>query len=161
MLQLRDMNNHRRPQSILLALALLAGASVGAYAQQAAGQPAPAHPQKSTSFFDTLMEGPRLTTTPLEAPDWMKARRTGREENFVPVGPPPDQPKRTVRTPEQIQAKEAELDSIRRRHDQIASRKGFRGQIGTASAPPIKKEKPKKMPCVLTCDTGLGTPTRK
>ncbi|MBN9081639.1 MAG: hypothetical protein J0I16_09070 [Rhizobiales bacterium] len=161
MLQLRDMNNHRRPQSILLALLLLAAASVGAHAQQATGQQAPARQQKNNSFFDTLMEGPRLTTTPLEAPEWMQRRRTGREQEFVPVGPPPNQPQRTVLTEDQIKAKEAELDAVARRHDQIAGRKGYKGKIGTASAPPIKRVKPKPMPCVLTCETGLGTPTRK
>ena len=160
-LQLRDMNNHRRPHSILLALLLLAAASVGAYAQQSTGQQAPARQQKNNSFFDTLMEGPRLTTTPLEAPEWMQRRRTGREQEFVPIGRPPNQPQRTVLTEDQIKAKEAELDAVARRHDQIAGRKGYKGKIGTASAPPIKRVKPKPMPCVLTCETGLGTPTRK
>lgn len=168
MLQLRDMNNLRRPQSLLLALALLASASVGACAQgqQTAGQPAAgqqanARPQQSSNPLDTILQGPRFTTTPLESPDWMKRSRTGREQTFIPTGPPDGQPQRPVLTPDQVRAREAELDGIRRRHDQIAGRNGYRGKVGSATAPPIKREKPKPMPCMLTCDTGLGTTTRK
>jgi len=138
----------------LCALALLSVAPVAA--QQEGGRA-----QQSENPFATILRGPRFTTTPMEPQDWVKRSRPADNQAYIPVGRPPDQPRRRVMTPDEVRAKEAELDAVRARHDRLAHRKSFKGQIGSATAPPLLKKEVKKPTCVLTCDTGLGTTTRK
>lgn len=97
----------------------------------------------------------------MEPQDWVKRSRPADNQAYVPAGRPSDRPQRRVMTPDEVRAKEAELDAVRAKHDRLAHRKPFKGQIGTASAPPLLKKEVKKPTCVLTCDTGLGTTTRK
>jgi len=138
----------------ICAVALLSAAPVAA--QQSGGS---AH--NSDNPFAAILRGPRFTTTPMEPQDWVKRSRPADNEAYVPVGRPGDRSQRPVMTPDQVRAKEAELDAVRARHDRLAHRKGFKGQIGSATAPPLPKKEVKKPNCVLTCDTGLGTTTRK
>ena len=138
----------------LCALALLAAAPVAA-------QQEGARAQQSENPFATILRGPRFTTTPMEPQDWVKRSRPAENQAYIPVGRAADQPQRRVMTPDEVRAKEAELDAVRARHDRLAHRKSFKGKIGSATAPPLPKKEVKKPTCVLTCDTGLGTTTRK
>jgi hypothetical protein len=139
---------------VLCAIALLSTAPVAA--QQAAGSA-----KQSDNPFATILRGPRFTTTPIEPQDWVKQSRPTDNQAYIPVGRNTDQPGRRVMTPDEVRAKEAELDGVRAKHDRLAHRKPLTGQIGSATAPPLPKKVVKKPNCVLTCDTGLGTTTRK
>jgi hypothetical protein len=138
----------------LCAIALLSAAPVAA--QQSGGRA-----QQSENPFETILRGPRFTTTPMEPQDWIKRSRPTDTQAYIPVGRAADQPQRKVMTPDEVRAKEAELDAVRAKHDRLAHRKSLAGQIGSATAPPLPKKEVKKPTCVLTCDTGLGTTTRK
>jgi hypothetical protein len=138
----------------LCAIALLSAAPVAA--QQETGRA-----QNSDNPFATILRGPRFTTTPMEPQDWVKQSRPADNQAYIPVGRAADQPQRKVMTPDEVRAKEAELDGVRAKHDRLAHRKPLTGQIGSATAPPLPKKEAKKPNCVLTCDTGLGTTTRK
>lgn len=127
-------------------------------ARAAQVQPRPAPPKaKSKGFIETIMEGPRLTTTPPEAADWVRATR--RDPNAPrPIARPPG-PGRPLLKPDQIRAHEAQLDRLRARHDRIAGRKPPTGKFGSAAgkpeAPPVEKYKPG---CVLTCSNPIAVP---
>ncbi|MDF2115438.1 hypothetical protein PY365_07655 [Roseiarcaceae bacterium H3SJ34-1] len=138
----------------LCAFALLSTLPVAA--QQAGGSA-----QQSDNPFATILRGPRFTTTPMEPQDWVKRSRPADNQAYIPVGRNADQPQRRVMTPDEVRAKEAELDAVRAKHDRLAHRKPLNVRIGSATAPPLPKKESKKPTCVLTCDTGLGTTTRK
>ncbi len=117
----------------------------------------PAAPKREPKgFVETIMEGPRLTTTPPEAADWV--RQTRRDPNAArPAGP--TGPSRPLLTPDEIRAREAALDSARARHDKIAGRKPPTGKLGSAAGKPEPAEPEKAKPgCVLTCATPIGVP---
>jgi hypothetical protein len=140
--------------SAIWAVALLSVAPVAA-------QQSDNRAQNSENPFATILRGPRFTTTPMEPQDWVKRSRPADNEAYVPVGRPSDRSQRPVMTPDQVRAKEAELDAVRAQHDRLAHRKGFKGRIGSPTAPPLARKEVKKPNCVLTCDTGLGTTTRR
>lgn len=117
----------------------------------------PATPKREPKgFVETIMEGPRLTTTPPEAADWV--RQTRRDPNAARPAPPTG-PSRPLLTPDEIRAREAALDNARARHDKIAGRKPPTGKLGSAAGKPEPAEPEKPKPgCVLTCATPIGVP---
>jgi hypothetical protein len=108
-------------------------------------------------FVETIMQGPRFTTTPPEAANWVRASRPAANAAAAPPRRPG--PGRAVLTPDQIRAQEAQLDSLRARHDRIAGRRGPSGKLGSAAGKPEPSDAEKHKPgCVLTCSTAISVP---
>jgi hypothetical protein len=127
-------------------------------ARNAASNPKPTAAKPAPKgFMETLMEGPRITTTPPPAADWVRAARPD------PNAPRPTArtagPGRPVLTDAQIRANEAQLENLRARHDRVAGRKPPTGKFGSAAgkpqAPEVEKHKPG---CALTCSTPISVP---
>ncbi|MDP2358002.1 MAG: hypothetical protein Q8M31_18325 [Beijerinckiaceae bacterium] len=114
-----------------------------------AAKPAP------KGFLETIMEGPRLTTTPPEAADWVRASRATQKPQPRAVRAPTRE--RAVLTGDQIRANEAQLDALRTRHDRIAGRKSPAGKPGSAAGKPetpaVEQYKPG---CALNCSTPIS-----
>jgi hypothetical protein len=109
-------------------------------------------------FIETIMQGPRFTTTPPEAADWVRASRPAANTAAAPPRRPG--PGRAVLTPDQIRAQEAQLDSLRARHDRAAGRRGPSGKLGSAAGKPQPSDAEKHKPgCVLTCSTAISVPS--
>ena len=126
-------------------------------AQQSNGRGA----QQSENPLTTILRGPRFTTTLIEPKEWVKRSRPEGEQAYIPVGRNADISRRRIMTPDEVRAKEAELNAVQAKHDRLGHRKPMRGAIGSAAAPPIRKKEAKKETCILTCDTGLGTTRRR
>ncbi len=121
----------------------------GATARPASAKPAP------KGFIETIMEGPRLTTTPPEAADWVRASRA--TQNVQPRAARAPAQERAVLTGDQIRANEAQLDSLRTRHDRIVGRKSPAGKPGSAAGKPEAPEAEKYKPgCALNCSTPIS-----
>lgn len=131
--------------------------------QQAAPQMAQAQPQQAApkrqpkGFIDTILEGPRLTTTPPEAADWV--RQTRPDPNAARGPATTSSPARPLLSAEEIRAREAALDRARARHDRLAGRKPPSGKFGSAAGKPVEKgDLRPKSGCVLTCGDSIGVP---
>ena len=117
----------------------------------------PAAPKREPKgFVETIMEGPRLTTTPPEAADWV--RQTRRDPNAArpagPAGPPGP-----CSLPMKSAPARRRSTAARARHDKIAGRKPPTGKLGSAAGKPEPAEPEKAKPgCVLTCATPIGVP---
>ncbi len=126
-------------------------ANAAAKQKPTAAKPAP------KGFVETLMEGPRITTTPPPAADWVRAARP--DPNVTRPAARPAAPGRPVLTDAQIRANEAQLENLRARHDKVAGRKPPTGKFGSAAgkpqAPEVEKHKPG---CALTCSTPISVP---
>lgn len=108
-------------------------------------------------FVETIMQGPRLTTTPPEAADWVRASRP--DPNAAREAARAPGPGRPVLTDEQIRAREAQLDQARARHDRIAGRKPPTGKFGSAAGKPETAGAEAYKPgCVMTCSTPISVP---
>lgn len=119
-----------------------------------AAKPAP------KGFIDTIREGPRLTTTPPEAADWVRASRPA--QNAQPTVRRAPAQQRAVLTGDQIRANEAQLDALRTRHDRIAGRKSPTGKTGSAAGKPEAPESESYKPgCALNCSTAISVPTTR
>lgn len=117
-------------------------------------RPATAKPAQK-GFIETIMDGPRLTTTPPEAADWVRASRS--TQNAQPRAARAPAQERAVLTGDQIRANEAQLDSARTRHDRIAGRKSPAGKPGSAAGKPESPEAEKYKPgCALNCSTPIS-----
>lgn len=115
-------------------------------ARPASAKPAP------RGFIETITAGPRLTTTPPEAADWVRASRATQAAPRGSRGP-----ERAVLTADQIRANEAQMDALRARHDRAAGRKPLPGKPGSAAGKPEAAEAEKYEPgCALTCATSIS-----
>lgn len=109
-------------------------------------------------FIETIMQGPRLTTTPPEAADWVRQSRGAPTAARAPQAAAPA-PARRLLTADEIRAREAALDSARARHDRIAGRKAQTGKVGSAAGKPqVATAEKRKAGCVMTCATPIGVP---
>jgi hypothetical protein len=123
---------------------------------EAKTRPATAKPAPK-GFVETIMAGPRLTTTPPEAADWVRSSRPAPNSQSPAARAPAQQ--RAVLTGDQIRANEAQLDSLRSRHDRIAGRKPQRGTPGSAAGKPEAPEAESYKPgCALNCSTAISVP---
>jgi hypothetical protein len=110
--------------------------------------------RESKGFIDTIMQGPRLSTTPPEAADWVRASRPAPGAQRAVAAP---QPGRAVLTPDEIRAKEAQLEALRNRHDRLAGRKPPQGKFGSAAGKPPEQQAERYQPnCVMTCSPSIG-----
>lgn len=117
-----------------LALALVAGLAAPAVAQERSMSP--------LSFLN-------LRSSPIEAPDFVRNSRPA-EMDFVPVHSQRPEPAGKALTPAQIRAQEAQLDALRRDHDQLAGRKAVAGTYKPLAAEPKPKPKAAER-CVGYC----------
>ncbi len=127
-------------------------------ATNAASNPKPTAAKPAPKgFMETLMEGPRITTTPPPAADWVRAARP--DPNAPRPAARPAAPGRPVLTDAQVRANEAQLENLRARHDRVAGRKPPTGKFGSAAgkpqAPEVEEHKPG---CALTCSTPISVP---
>lgn len=108
-------------------------------------------------FVETIMAGPRLTTTTPEAADWVRASRPA--QNAQPAAARAPAQQRAVLTGDQIRANESKLDALRTRHDRIAGRRSPTGKPGSAAGKPEAPEVEKYKPgCALNCSTPISVP---
>jgi len=138
-----------------LGAAIAVGALIAPVSALAQGAPK----RQPQGFIDTLMQGPRLTTTPPEAADWVRASRA--PEGTRPGAQPQPQPQRPLLSPDEIRKREAALDAARARHDRIAGRRPPQGPFGSAARDPEAKKDDGKPACVLTCPNPIGVPRRR
>ena len=118
-----------------------------------------AQKRQPQGFIDTLLQGPRLTTTTPEPADWV--RRTRPPEGAPP--PPaaaPAAPARPRLTPDEVRRREAAREAARIRHDRLAGRKTQGGRTAPAPASEQKAETAKPG-CVMTCAEPIGVPRRR
>jgi len=151
-----DVPAIRRPR---LARALGAAIAIGALIAPVsafAQNPPKRQPQ---GFMETLMQGPRLTTTPPEAADWVRASRP--PEGTRSGARPPQQPQRPLLSADEIRKREAALDAARARHDRLAGRRSPQGPFGSAARDPEPKTGDTQPACVLTCPNPIGVPRRR
>lgn len=127
-------------------------------AAPAAPQPQQAAPKRQPKgFIDTILEGPRLTTTPPEAADWV--RQTRPDPNAPRAPATRSSPTRPLLSAGEIRAREAALDRARARHDTLAGRRTPSGKFGSAAGKPIANDNLRpKTGCVLTCGDSIGVP---
>ncbi|MFN3890685.1 MAG: hypothetical protein ACK4MV_09835 [Beijerinckiaceae bacterium] len=145
----------RAPSAPTVAQAQKEQRKTAAAAQQ--GRRAQAQPKAAPKgFIETIMEGPRFTTTPPEAADWVRATRPDPNARTVRTAPAPG---RAVMTADQIRAQEAQLDRLRASHDKVAGRKAPTGRFGSAAGKPESPTAEKYKPgCTLTCSNPISVP---
>jgi len=129
----------------------LVGASASAQEQ---GRRAP------LGFIDTILQGPKLRTDPGEPADWVKSRRPNDLQEPVRVQPGAE-PARKVLTPDQIRQREAQLDAVRVRNEQLGGRQPVRGNFASAAGTPQEKKKKVEVSCSITCDASSGVQKKK
>jgi hypothetical protein len=125
------------------ALAGAALAQTAAPAGQEAGRP-------RAGLMETILQGPKLRTTVPEPQGWVKASRPAEAREPRRVQPDAE-PRRPVLTPDQIRAREAELDNVRRRHDRLAQRKPAAGPFASAAPAPAAGPAGQPVGCALAC----------
>lgn len=140
----------------VLALAMLGAFSLGASAcaQEQGGRRAP------LGFMDTILQGPKLRTDPGEPADWVNARRPSELQEPVRVQPGAE-PGRKLLTPDEIRQREAQLDAVRVRNEQLGGRKPVRGNFASAAGTLQEKKKKVEVRCTITCDASSGVQKKK
>ena len=129
--------------------------SVSASAQQEQGGR-----RAQPGFIDTILQGPKLRTDPVEPTDWVKARRPNELQEPVRVQPGAE-PARKLLTPDEIRKIEGQLDTARARHDHLSGRKPTRGKFASAAGEPTEKKKKTEVRCTLTCNASSGVQKKK
>jgi hypothetical protein len=144
-----------------LAGGLLAGAFGGAACAQPAPAPQPEGERKpASSLLGAIVQGPKLRTTAPEPKDWVKASRPAEAREPRRVQPEAE-PRRPILSPEQIRAREAELDNVRARHDRLAERKPARGPFASAAPPAPPAAQKTSVGCAIACPPALGVKEKK
>ena len=138
------------------ALAAVLAFSPAAMAQDGAApaksQAQPAKHNASSSPLDVISKGIKLKADPVESADFVEKSRPA-ELNYVPVGGARPEPKGKLLSLDELRAKEAELDALRNRHDQLAHRKPPTKVAYNPIAQEPKKKAPKKeVSCAITCE---------
>ena len=137
--------------AVLAALAAVAAAPLSARAQSAAPAPQGEGAKPRPGLLDTILQGPNLRTTAPEPKDWVKASRPAEAREPRRVQPDAE-PRRAMLTPEQIRAREAELDNLRARHDRLGERQPARGPFASAAPPAAAAAAGQKGPgCAIAC----------
>ena len=148
-------NASMRKMSRLCAFAaVFAFVGVSASAQEQGGRRAP------LGFVDTILQGPKLRTDPGEPADWVKSRRPNELQEPVRVQPRAE-PARKLLTPDEIRQREAQLDAVRIRNEQLGGRQPVRGNFASAAGPPQEKQKKVEVRCSIACDASSGLQKKK
>ena len=124
------------------------------------GAPAANPKRQPQGFIDSLLQGPRLTTTTPEPADWVRRSRPPEGARASQPAAAPMAPARPTLSAEELRRREAALDAARARHDRLAGRKT---QGGRVTAPPKAEQKAETSPagCVMTCAAPIGVPNRR
>lgn len=148
-------NASMRKMSWLCAFAaVFAFVGVSASAQEQGGRRAP------LGFVDTILQGPKLRTDPGEPADWVKSRRPNELQEPVRVQPRAE-PARKLLTPDEIRQREAQLDAVRIRNEQLGGRQPVRGNFASAAGTPQEKKKKVEVRCSIACDASSGLQKKK
>ena len=148
-------NASMRKMSWLCAFAaVFAFVGVSASAQEQGGRRAP------LGFVDTILQGPKLRTDPGETEDWVKSRRPNELQEPVRVQPRAE-PARKLLTPDEIRQREAQLDAVRIRNEQLGGRQPVRGNFASAAGTPQEKKKKVEVRCSIACDASSGLQKKK
>jgi len=91
----------------------------------------------------------KLTPEPVEPAPFVKESRPAKLD-YIPVHSPRPEPKTAPLTLEQLKAKEAELDRVRKAHDQLAERPSTRVAYKPLAQEP-KAPRKKRTKCVGYC----------
>ncbi len=119
----------------------------GVRAQSAAAQQTP-----SGDPIGPMMDAVHMRTTPPEPSDFVRrTRKPVGDLDFVPIAGRRNEPDRRAMTPDEIHAKEAELDGVRARHDAMAKRRAPTGPFKSAAGDPKKVVNAKPAKCLITC----------
>jgi hypothetical protein len=130
----------------VLAVALLcAGARADDSAPANAPSSPPAAPPPNDGIVRTIAKKLGLTTDPGEPQDFViKSRPTGPQE-YIPAGRKPFVHENKAKTPDELQAIDADMDAVRARHDAIRSTFAPAVKaVADAAAAKAAKEKSKK-----------------
>ena len=107
---------------------------------------------QESAVADTLSRTGRylkLTPDPVEPAPFVKESRPSKLD-YIPVHSQRPEPKTAPLTLEQLKAKEAELDGVRRAHDQLAQRPATKVAYKPLAQEP-KKARQKRSKCIGYC----------
>lgn len=107
--------------------------------------------QQGSNPFAALADALKLHT---EAPDpapFVKASRPAVEPAYLPFAPANKAPAGKVLTPDEIRAEEADLQSLRLKHDRSARRKPAPLMQSSAAPVPQAPKHSDNFHCVMTC----------
>lgn len=120
----------------------------------------PAVAQQRSDPVSTLFRGPGFTTTPVEPPEWVRKTRPSDATLYDRRPVPARQPDRAPLSAGEVRKLEAELNTLRARHDRMGGRP-VTAPAASAAADPRPKKGKTRPDCVLTCNIGLGTINRR
>ena len=87
----------------------------------------------------TLLEAAKIVAAPAVVPDFVRNSRPPDDKvDYIPLGRPVAEPSSTPMTRDQIKAQEAELDSIRYRHDAMSKRVAAPVATKSVAGEPVK-----------------------
>lgn len=106
-----------------------------ATALPAVAQQAPAsHPTTPENPIEVISKGLKLRADPVEPADFVRQSRPAEDQlNYLSTGGHRPEPDNKILTPDQVKAKQAEMEALLARHDRIAGRKPA---AKTAANPP-------------------------
>ena len=126
-------------------MAAILFASLAARAQ-GANDAAPSSPVAA------VVNGLKLTTTPREPEDFVrKTRKPNETLDYVPIAGERRDPAKRLMTADEIRAREAELDSVRARHDAASRRRPATGPFRSAAPPVVARKETPATKCLITC----------
>jgi hypothetical protein len=111
-------------------------------------------------FIDTLLQGPRLTTTTPEPADWVRRTRPPEGAPAPQRAATPSAPARPTFSADEVRRREAALDAARARHDRLAGRKP-QGRRPAPAPKPEQKAETSPAACVMSCAAPIGVPNRR
>ncbi len=102
-----------------------------------------------------------MRTSVPKPPEWVRKTRPKPEVLYDRTyNVPGQEPERAPMNAQQLRNVEAEMNALRSRHDRAAGRPAA-APAGSAAGPLKLNRKSGRAPCVLTCNIGLGSATRK
>lgn len=122
--------------------------------------PAQAQQAPRKDPFAALFGGSPRTKVP-PAAGFVRNSRPGREELRRQRALGRQEPERPPMTPEQVRETERQLDAIRQRHGRISGGRVQPPPARSVADGPRGRTKKQPRPCVLTCQTGIGTFQRR
>lgn len=107
----------------------------------------------STGAPADLAKQLRLTATPPEPKDFVRQTRgPAQSQHYVPIDSPRVEPRKPLMSPDEIRRTEADLDSIRNRHDAVSGRKPLAGPFkSTANVAAPQAAGNVGTGCAITC----------
>ena len=140
------MNDQRskRPRSPVWMAFLAVVSTAGPVLAQTAANP--------SNPIDVISQRLKFRTEPREPADFVKKSRTPDASlDYIPLANPGGAPARPAMTPDEVRAREAELDALRGRHDRLSGRKSAKGPFKSTAANPVAAMPHTVERCMITC----------